>query len=73
MKRRGEDLEDKQKQLDERTQALRTLAIDLAMLRKNHQQLVEENERLDKQLRAIQNVDEIHIEIDILSQTNQGI
>jgi hypothetical protein len=70
LKRKGEELEDKQKQLDERQAALRTLAIDLAFLRKNHQKLVEDNEKFDKAIRNIQNVDEIHIEIDILSLSN---
>lgn len=43
LKRKGDELEDKQKQLDERQGALRTLAIDLAFLRKNHEKLVEED------------------------------
>lgn len=53
LKRRGEELEDKQKQLDERQAALRTLAIDLAFLRKTHQKLIEDNEKLEKTLRTI--------------------
>jgi hypothetical protein len=41
--KRGEELEVKLKQLDERNMALRTLAVDLAFLRKSHQQLTDEN------------------------------
>ena len=70
LKRKGEELEDKQKQLDERQAALRTLAIDLAFLRKNHQIWFDSNQKFYKAIRNIQNVDEIHIEIDILSLSN---
>ena len=70
---RGDELDSKLDMLDERNRALRTLAIDLAMLRKIHEDLVQSNEYLYSKLAGIQHVDEIHIEIDILSQSPQGL
>ena len=40
LKVRGDELDTKLAMLDERNKALRTLAIDLAMLRKTHEDLV---------------------------------
>ena len=34
--KKGDELDQKMKQVDERNQAMRTLAVDLALLRKNH-------------------------------------
>ncbi|CDW82949.1 UNKNOWN [Stylonychia lemnae] len=52
-------METKMKQMDQRNAALRTLAVDLTYLRKTNDDLI--------------NVDEVHIEIDVLAQTPQGI
>ena len=65
--KRGDELNVKLKQLDERNAALRTLAVDLAMLRKYHTQITEDNQKLSARLKSLQRVDEIHIEIDLLS------
>jgi hypothetical protein len=42
--KKGDELEAKQRKIDERNAALRTLAIDLAFLRKSHEQLIRDNE-----------------------------
>lgn len=53
LKIKGDELEEKQKQLDERNDALRSLAMDLADLRKEHDGLINENEELNKKLKAL--------------------
>ncbi|TNV85137.1 hypothetical protein FGO68_gene5346 [Halteria grandinella] len=73
LKKKGLELDEKVRQVDERNDALRTLAVDLAFLRKQHEQLVSQNESLARSLALRQRVDEIHIEIDVLSQSPQGI
>ncbi|TNV85113.1 hypothetical protein FGO68_gene6217 [Halteria grandinella] len=73
LKKKGLELDEKVRQVDERNDALRTLAVDLAFLRKQHEQLVSQNESLARSLSLRQRVDEIHIEIDVLSQSPQGI
>jgi hypothetical protein len=65
--KRGDELNVKLKQLDERNAALRTLAVDLAMLRKQHTKITDDNQNLNTRLKSLQRVDEIHIEIDLLS------
>jgi hypothetical protein len=59
--------------LDKRNDALRQLAVDLAYLRKTKEELIRENEIMKTKLSRMQNVDEIHIEIDTLSTTPHGV
>jgi hypothetical protein len=46
---------------------MRTLAVDLAYLRKTSDDLIAENEKMIKRINYLQNVDEVHIEIDVLA------
>jgi len=46
---------------------MRTLAVDLAMLRQQHSALTNENENMARRLDSLQKVDEVHIEIDVLA------
>ncbi len=48
---------------------MRTLAVDLSYLRKTSDDLLNENEKMQKRIAYLQNVDEVHIEIDVLAQT----
>ena len=48
---------------------MRTLAVDLAYLRKTSDDLLAENEKMQRRITHLQNVDEVHIEIDVLAQT----
>lgn len=59
--------------MDKRTDAMRSLAIDLSMLRKSKEDMTSTNEKLLHELEKRQNVDDIHIQIDVLSTTPQGI
>lgn len=52
---------------------MRTLAVDLSYLRKTSDDLLTENEKMQRRITYLQNVDEVHIEIDVLAQTPQGI
>ena len=67
-------------QLDKRNAALRTLAVDLAYLRKTNDDLIvilfkclqyfkkqNENDKMNTRISYLQNVDEVHIEIDVLA------
>lgn len=62
-------MEQKMDALDKRSEAMRTLAVDLAYLRKTHQDLMDENAKMTNRIIQLQNVDEIHIEIDVLATT----
>eukprot|EP00347_Sterkiella_histriomuscorum_P020316 403338277 len=73
VKKKHDVMENRMKQLDQRNSALRTLAVDLAYLRKTNDDLIGENEKMNKRITYLQNVDEVHIEIDVLAQTPQGI
>ena len=67
-----EEYEQTQEKYDKRTEAMRGLAVDLAMLRKQKDQIEATNTQLGRKLEAIQNVDDINIQIDILSNTKEG-
>lgn len=58
---------------DKRIEAMRSLAIDLAMLRKSKEEMDKTNQKLLHELNKRQNVDDIHIQIDVLSTTPQGV
>ena len=58
---------------DKRTDAMRSLAIDLAMLRKSKEEMEKTNQKLLHELHTRQNVDDVHIQIDVLSTTPQGV
>ena len=60
-------------EMDKRVDAMRSLAIDLAMLRKSKEEMEETNQKLLYELNKRQNVDDIHIQIDVLSTTPQGV
>ena len=67
------ELEEVMKQMDKRVDAMRSLAIDLAMLRKSKETMDDTNQKLLYELNKRQNVDDIHIQIDVLSTTPQGV
>lgn len=69
VKKKHDQMESKMEQLDKRNSAMRTLAVDLAYLRKTSDDLLAENEKMQKRITHLQNVDEVHIEIDVLAQT----
>ena len=43
-------MNEKHENLDKRNSAMRTLAVDLAYLRKNEQDLLDENEKMNKRI-----------------------
>lgn len=43
LKKKGVELDERVKQVTERDEALKTLAVDLAFLRKQHELLIEQN------------------------------
>jgi hypothetical protein len=61
------------KELDDFNSKLKKLAIDKTSLISEKQSLEKENIQLKKDFNRIQNIDEIHIEIDLLGQSKQGI
>ena len=61
------------KKLDDVNIKLKKLAIDKNLLLQEKEKVENENTNLKKHLNKLQNFDEIHIEIDLLSQSNQGI
>ena len=71
--RKQQEMRAKMEQLDERNGAMSALAVDLAYLRKTSEELAAENERMQRRLSHLQGVDEVHIEIDVLAQTPQGV
>ena len=71
--RKQRELDEKLADVDKRGQAMRMLAVDLAYLRKTQADLVAENEKMGRKITQAQNVDEVHIEIDVLAQTAQGL
>ena len=81
MKKKHDQMHHKIDQLDKRKEAMRALAVDLAYLRKTKNELIvcyfitfkDENEKIRAQLNYLTNVDEIHIGIDALANTPQGI
>lgn len=67
------ELESSFKALDQINQDLKKGALDLNKVRMELNKLDKENELLARRLHKLQNIDEIHIEIDLLSQSVQGI
>ncbi|CAG9329881.1 unnamed protein product [Blepharisma stoltei] len=53
--------------------ALRSLGVDLAMLKKQKDSLEEENEKMAKEIKKRQNIEDIHIKVDMLSNSVPGI
>jgi len=73
VRRKHQVMDEKMEQLDKRNQAMRTLAVDLAYLRNTSDDLIQENEKMVRRIAHLQNVDEVHIEIDVLAQSPQGV
>ena len=67
------DMENMQKKLDETNNKVKHAAREKEEVKKSLKELEEENNFLRKNLAKLQNYDEIHIEIDLLSQSNQGV
>ena len=67
------DMENMQKKLDETNNKVKHAAREKESVKSTLIELEKENNLLRKELSKIQNYDEIHIEIDLLSQSNQGI
>ncbi len=61
------------KELDDINSKMKKLAIDKSSLLNEKDLLERENLQLKKDLNKIQNIDEIHIEIDLLGHSKQGI
>lgn len=61
------------KELNESNTKLKFLAMDKRTIQKEIEQLEEENNSLRKNIDKIQNYEEIHIEVDILAQSKQGV
>ena len=67
------DMENMQKKFDETNNKVKHAAREKESVKSTLIELEKENNLLRKELSKIQNYDEIHIEIDLLSQSNQGI
>lgn len=67
------ELRDKYSLLDETNHNLKRIAIDLHQTNIEFQKLEKENEILYNRLYYLQNIDEISIQIDLLSTSEQGI
>ena len=67
------DMEKMQKKYDETNNQVKHAAREKEEVKKSLKELEEENNFLRKNLAKLQNYDEIHIEIDLLSQSNQGV
>jgi hypothetical protein len=66
-------LEKKAKELEQVNRQYKTLAVEKQKLVEEITTLEEENNLLRRNLIRLQNYDEIHIEVDILSQSKQGV
>jgi len=58
---------------DVRTEAMWGLAVDLAMLRKQKDDMDEYNHKLWAKYNQLRNVNDVHIQIDVLSTTVEGV
>lgn len=58
---------------DVRTEAARGFAVDLAMLRKQKEDMDDYNHKLWDKYNQLWNVNDIHIQIDVLSTTPEGV
>lgn len=58
---------------DKRTEQLSELAVDLAQLRSLKESETAKTDRVRDRVQRLQNVDELHIEIDVLSTSPNGI
>ena len=67
------DMENMQKKFDETNNKVKHAAREKESVKSTLKELEKENNFLRKELSKLQNYDEIHIEIDLLSQSNQGI
>ncbi len=67
------DMENMQKKCDETNNKVKHAAREKESVKSTLKDLENENNLLRKELSKLQNYDEIHIEIDLLSQSNQGI
>lgn len=66
-------LEDQTKKKEETLNKTKLIAIDKSRTDKLYKDLQKENDLLHLELNKIQNYDEIHIEIDMLSMSSQGV
>ena len=66
-------LNKKGKELETSRNQIKKLAIDLKTCTLEKEKLEEENLILLKNMKKIQNYEEIHIEVDILSQSQPGV
>ena len=66
-------LSKKAKEVEDKRNSLKKLAIDLKTSQLEKDKLEEENISLTKGLNRIRNYEEIHIDVDILSQSGPGI
>ena len=73
LKLRSQDLTKALETLDRRTEQLSELAVDLAQLRSSKTREANSLSQIKEQVSRLQNVDEIHIEIDVLCQTPAGV
>jgi len=71
--KKQKDLDQVMNDQDKRIEAMRSLAIDLAMLRRSKEEMDKTNQKLLSELHKRQNVDDVHIQIDVLSTTPQGV
>lgn len=73
LRSKATDLEQVLKTFDKRTEQLTELAVDLSYLRTQKEREDGQLTKITERLFRLQNVDEIHIEIDVLSQTQHGV
>lgn len=70
---KGVELEQWVKKVDYIRNAIRSLGADVALLKKEKDHLELENKELNKQIYRLNSVEDIHIKVDMLSNSSQGI
>ena len=70
---KGLELDQWVKKVDHISNAIRSLGADVALLKKEKDHLELENKELNKQISRLSSVEDIHIKVDMLSNSSQGI
>lgn len=73
VQQKGKELEEWMTKTDAIKNALRSLGVDLAMLKKQKDSLEEENDKTGTEIRRRQSIEGIHVKIDMLSTSIPGI
>ena len=73
LEEKGKELQEWLKKVDDLSNAIRSLGADVALLKKQKDYLEIQNKDLEKNIKKLSSVEDVHIKIDMLSNSAQGL